>query len=62
MLGQMSDQNPILISSSGSGGKEKDTKNQTTVTQRRGQSLPGVHNAKAEECATPRIGGRNIEI
>ena len=22
----------------------------------------GVHNAKAEECTTPRIGGRNIEI
>ena len=23
---------------------------------------PGVHNAKAEECTTPRIGSRNIEI
>ena len=22
----------------------------------------GVHNAKAEECTTPRIGSRNIEI
>ena len=22
----------------------------------------GVHNAKAEECITPRIGSRNIEI
>ena len=24
--------------------------------------LSGVHNAKAEECTTPRIGSRNIEI
>ena len=24
--------------------------------------LTGVHNAKAEECTTPRIGSRNIEI
>ena len=23
---------------------------------------PGVHNAKAEECTTPRIGSRHIEI
>ena len=26
------------------------------------RTLPGVHNAKAEECTTPRIGSRNIEI
>ena len=26
------------------------------------QVLPGVHNAKAEECTTPRIGSRNIKI
>ena len=24
--------------------------------------VSGVHNAKAEECTTPRIGSRNIEI
>ena len=24
--------------------------------------MPGVHNAKAEECKTPRIGTRNIKI
>ena len=25
-------------------------------------AVAGVHNAKAEECTTPRIGSRNIEI
>ena len=25
-------------------------------------SQPGVHNTKAEECTTPRIGSRNIKI
>ena len=28
----------------------------------RHRSKSGVHNAKAEECTTPRIGSRNIEI
>ena len=27
-----------------------------------GEVCAGVHNAKAEECTTPRIGSRNIEI
>ena len=27
-----------------------------------GSMSTGVHNAKAEECITPRIGSRNIEI
>ena len=28
----------------------------------RHRSKSGVHNTKAEECTTPRIGSRNIEI
>ena len=30
--------------------------------ERRASVTSGVHNAKAEECITPRIGSRNIEI
>ena len=48
---------PGVILRGGGGGGGGSFYPMTTV-----HILPGVHNAKAEECTTPHIGSRNIEI